>query len=358
MKKSIIFLTILFVSMGSGLMMSDRIIDEIHIVTTVGYDDYKDGKFRGTVVIPVFSPDKKITDVTYTATSSLIYENRRKLNAEASQPLLSGKLEVALFDVELAKRGIFDYIDNLERDPSVGSRVYLAITEGKTEELLNQSYENISIGLYISDLLKQNIKIGNLPKTNLHVFIHHYFADGIDPVLPLFVQKKDKIDIDSLALFKKDKYVGKISYADDAFIFKMLRENFGRGSFTVNEKNKPYAAIEKVESNREFTVKNPRSAPEITIHVKSRGFIREYKGKKIDDKTMAKISKLMEKQIEREGNKLIKKFQELKIDPVGVGLAVKSKTRKWNYKQWEDLYPNAKIKVKAEVLLTESGVIK
>lgn len=123
--KYVIFLILLFISVVVNFGMSKKIIDQIQLVTAVGYD-YVDGdKIKGTVVTPSLQVEGQLLDLIYTTEASTLYEMRAKLNAQASEELFIGKLEVALFNDELARHGIRDNIDYLLRDPNIGTRIYL-----------------------------------------------------------------------------------------------------------------------------------------------------------------------------------------------------------------------------------------
>lgn len=360
MKKIILFFILISVSIFSGLQMSTRIIDKVHIVNVIGYDYVEDDTFRGTVVIPVFKPDKTVENVTFSSEASLVYENRNKLNTQSSRPLLGGKLQVVLFNTELAKHGIIDYLDNLERDPTVGSRVDLAVVEGSANKMLNKDYEGIPTGIYFSSLFEHNIETGSLPRMNLHLFVNRFFAEGIDPILPILTQDEDKIKINGIALFKNDKYVDELGY-HDSIVFIMILEHFTRGTFIIeNPENRDrVAAIEIIESNRKVHIKKHHASdPKLTVHVKASGYIREYNKGLVNEKTMKRLEKKMEKEIETTGEKQIAKFQELNIDPLGLGQAMKNHTRDWNKAKWVDQYPHLDIDVKAEVDLKEAGIIK
>ncbi|WP_419180568.1 Ger(x)C family spore germination C-terminal domain-containing protein [Bacillus salipaludis] len=48
---------------------------------------------------------------------------------------------------------------------------------------------------------------------------------------------------------------------------------------------------------------------------------------------------------------LIQSFQKLKIDPIGLGDEVRSRTRNLNDRKWLTQYPSAKINVKVHVFI-------
>lgn len=357
MIKKFIFIILLTVSIGAALTMSKRIIDDIYLVYAVGYEYVDDNKIRGTVAAPIFKETKKVTNMTFTHVSSLIYENREKIEAEASKPLYSGKLEVALYNTELAENGIFEMVDNLQRDPSVGTRVNLAITHDSTVKILNDSYEEMTTGKYISDMIEQNSKDGNLPITNLKTFTTSYFMDGKDPILPIINKRKDKLQIDGLAIFNEDKMVAEIPFTDSIYL-KALMEDFRRGVAIVNLSEKKRASISGISSNRKFQIINQYSNPKVILSLNLKGFIREYSGKYLSEKIIKEFEKKMGEDFEKKSEEMIQRFQELGADPVGIGEQIRRKTYGFNQKKWDDLYPTVDIKVNAKVEILEHGVVK
>jgi spore germination protein len=75
-----------------------------------------------------------------------------------------------------------------------------------------------------------------------------------------------------------------------------------------------------------------------------------------DPKVVKKIEKSIEKELEKEGMKMIQKFKKLNIDPLGIGEHVRSRTREFNHKEWNDRYQDLDVKVKYHVQITESGI--
>jgi spore germination protein len=68
------------------------------------------------------------------------------------------------------------------------------------------------------------------------------------------------------------------------------------------------------------------------------------------------IERKIEKELNKEGYKLIGKFQKLNIDPIGIGEHVRSRTRAFDHKGWNKNYSGLDIKVKYQVKITESGI--
>ncbi|WP_017755148.1 Ger(x)C family spore germination protein [Calidifontibacillus oryziterrae] len=359
MKKNILFLTLLSICIASGFSMTPRIIDDIFMVMIVGYDYVEENLIKGTVVAPNYKADNTIENIAFTDVSSIVYENRDKLEAKSPRPLISGKLEAALFNSELAERGIIEYVDNLQRDPIIGSRVYLAIFEGSTEKFLQKPRADVPTGVYISRLIEQNNAYDNLPKTNLHIFSYQFFSKGMDPFLPLLKEENDKVAIKGLALFKHDKMVSELPRKDFLY-FRGLYEHFDNGTMFLKLENDDLVFLTTIKSYRDFEVKyaGKQFNPTVTIFIKMEGIVREYTGRKITPKIVKAIEQQINKNIEENANRIVKEFQEVGIDPIGIGDHVRNRNRNWDEKKWKDIYPTVEVNVKAEFEILEHGIIK
>ncbi|KMM36130.1 Ger(x)C family spore germination protein [Guptibacillus hwajinpoensis] len=343
--------------------VQQSILDDIQMVTIIGYDlpdeDKEDGLIKGIAVAPQYLADGKIENNVFVETAKLSKEIRSQYNSKSPKPIVSGKLEVAMFSREIAEtEGVTGLVDTLHRDPSIGSRVFLGIANGDTEELLSTNYGNVDTGTYFQDILKHNSKHGMLPETNLHSFLYSYYSEGSDPFLPILDRDGDKVKITGIGLLDGGKMVSELD-ADNLFTFKILQEKFSSNdSFSVNLDQDKYAAIYNIASKRKIEY-NSREANKIKIRGSILGVIKEYSGKALTPEALKEIEETMEKDIEKRGTKMIQSFQELGIDPISLGNAVRSKTRgEFDRKKWIDEYKNMDISFDMNVKITESGIIE
>ncbi len=339
------------------------ILDDIQLVTIIGYDVPDDEEnhdlIKGVAVAPQYQADGRIDNSVFVQTAELSKEIRSQYNSESPKPFVSGKLQVALFSREVAEtRGIMELVDTLQRDPAIGSRVFLGVVNTDVEELLSANYGNVDTGSFIHDTLNHNSQHGMLPETNLHNFLYYYFSEGHDPFLPLLELDVDKVKIIGIALLKGDKMVGSLD-AKSLFTFKILYEKFSSNdSFTVKLDDGEYAAIYNIASKRKIDI-NKDGSGKIEIHGNILGVIKEYSGEKLTPPVLKDIQKKMKEEIEKKGNNMIDEFQKLEIDPLGLGNSVRSVTRgKFDHEQWMDKYPDMDITFKMNVNVTESGVIE
>ena len=353
MIKTIIILLLFISSILTGCVETD-ILDDLHLDSAIGYDYVDKDLIQATVVVPVYNPDKSISSETFTEISSLSKEILIKIDTKSPKTVETGKLELVLFSNELAGHGIFDLVDNFQRDPNITTNLLLAVVDGESREMLTTHFNNQDTGRYVSQIIEQNTNLGLLPKKNLHQFMYDYYSTGIDPFLPLLKLEKDQITVSGIALFDKDKFVNQIDFSD-LFVFTVLAETSKNGSYKV--RNDTF--VRNLGSKRKFRVSNIKTNPEITVNLQIEGIIRQHSREKIQQKKLYKeVEQQMEQDITEQAEKMIKKFQTLKIDPLGLGEQVRSRTRNWDEKKWIDMYPTINVNVKVDVKITESGVVE
>ncbi|MDX8344551.1 Ger(x)C family spore germination protein [Rossellomorea sp. YZS02] len=353
-------LSIMFILLLSGCsMLPTKIVNEIGMLQGVSYDSADDGEVLGTIVFPIIRKDMSHSEVR-SSIGQTSKEIRTNLNNETRLSLVSGQLRFALYGRTLAEKGINDFVDTLNRDPSIGSIVQVAIVDGSANDLLNSNkLQNENISIYLQELLDHNMESGQLPHTNLQTFLFQLHQIGQDPYLPIMNNVNGNIKITGMAFFRYDKFITSIPM-EDVYSFKTLVDkdkNDGIQGYTFENGDK--VVLETLESKPTYTVNIVQGKPEFTINLKMKTRLLEYapsKGKRqaFDKK---KYKGKIEKQIEEKSNKIITQFKEHNVDPLGLGAKYKEQYRKFNKKQWEAYYPTVPVSVKAKINIQQTGTV-
>jgi spore germination protein len=307
-------------------------------------------------MIPVFKPDKSFGNFTFTAKGKIMRDMLSEMQKTASQPIVGGSLDIALFGEDVAREGILQILDLFLRDPSVGSRVHLAVVDGKAVDIFKGKYGDRGNAAYLSQLIEHNMNEQNLPLSNLHRFLTAYYQKGQDPYLPMFRQiSKNLVIIAGLALFKDEKVVDILS-ENKMFYFKLLVDSNTKGTVKVKDHHGE-STVKSMNAKRKIKL-TKRNPYEFTINMKINGLLTEHQEKTFNQDDIPKVEKQLEKQIVAECTKMIKGFQEKEIDPIGFGHIAKTKTRKFDFNKWNADYKNARFKVNADVKIIEVGVVE
>jgi spore germination protein len=343
-----------------------EILDDLNIETAKGYDTAGEEMITGTAMFLRYMADKKIENITLTATASSTREVLNELEKKAEMPLVRGSLEVVILSEELARKGILDVADSLQRDASVGARVLLLVTPGKAGDILKGDYGIKGNSEYITNLVEHNIQRADLAETNLHLFLFDYYQEGHTPFLPIIQEVDGKVlELKGIALFKEDKLVETLPQKE-MFFFKLLADKYSEGSQVVKLPSKTEemdkfveASIQSLHSKHVINIEHKANPVRMNIKVKLEGIIKEYTGKNLTPAKIEKIEKQLKKDIEEHCTHLLNRFQALGIDPMGLGQRQKHGVRGFDFEKWEtEQYPKAIINVKADVKILEAGTVE
>ncbi|WP_340372387.1 Ger(x)C family spore germination protein [Peribacillus sp. FSL E2-0218] len=343
----------------SACGVEKQILEDILIAEIVGYDDAGEDKIKSTVVVSVPQPGEEadLGKEVYEAISHDINATRQQENAKTPFPIVGGRLTVILYGDELARRGLNDYVDTYRRDPMVGRDLFLAIVDGKAEDVVRMEPKMVRTpGVQVKELIEQNMRT-NLTDVDLHKYLYASHGNGIDPVMPLLEKADDQIIVKGIALFKRDQYIGKYIPYEDGFLFKILSENFKLGSYEIKWKENDYTTIDNVESRVRYRITNANRNPKARIEVELKANLLEVQGfdlnKPVDvNKIEAKAERILGKKL----NEMVTMFQRYNIDPLALGDHAKSKTRNFNRKHWEEVYPHIPIEVDLNIEMIQTGI--
>lgn len=332
-----------------------RVIDDVNIATGFGMDK-SDGQLQGSIMIPVFRADKSIENFTFTAIGKIPRDLVSEMQKKASQPIVGGSLDIALFGEGLAREGIIQVLDVFLRDPTIGARLNLAVVDGKVDDIFKGNYGDRGNHEYLRQLLEQNMKVHNLPRTNLHFFLADFYEEGKDAYLPLLKKTQhDLVNITGIALFKDEKLVD-ILHENKMFYFKLLVDKHTEGSVMVKEEHED-ASVKSISSKH--TIKLIKRNPyKFGVNIKIKGYLTEHQGGGLETNELELIEKQLEKQIVEECTTMIEDFQKKEIDPVGFGHFAQTRTRNFDFNKWQEKYKSAQFKVTSDVHIVQIGVVK
>ncbi|MFP7299670.1 Ger(x)C family spore germination protein [Neobacillus niacini] len=336
-----------------------EILDDISLIEGIGFDYIDEKNILGTVVIPVYLPDEAPRNNIYSAKAEIKKSILQDIQQQTADPIVTGSLSVVLFSKKLTEKvGILPLVDPFQRDPGVGSGLYLAVVDGETKELLGGQYGVRGNATYISKLMEHNIKHEDLPKTNLQLFLADFYQEGKTPYIPQLKKiGKDKMKINGISLLKYGKIVDFIP-SEEMFFFKLLVDKYSEGLHKVEIESGGEAAVRSIHSSHKYTL-TKREPTEITIEIEVDGIINEFTGQELTPKKIHELQQQFREDIQKECLKLIQRFKDKEIDPVGFGHFVKTQTRNFDVKKWrENHYKDLVVKIKTDVKISESGVIE
>lgn len=375
MKKITILIMISFLCSGC---LQKYPIEQLGIITAVGFDPMEEDKLHGTLVMFQFDPTVSHSSYTVESEAHTLKGIRYEANQKTSHKLVSGQVRLEVYQDKLAEKGLTQYLDTVTRDAKMSPMAYLSVSDVPTKDLLKSeiSEDAPNIGKYTQRLIEKSIKSEMIPDATVVAFMREIHDTGIDPVLPLLSLSQGKVVINGLALFHDDRYVGTLE-KDEIFYLKILRRKMKIGELQIKlpsdsmekyYKNRGidnetdgslYVSLHNVKSDVKIEPKkNDPTSYSVTLNMENR-LLELSKSIDLKDKKAIKaLEKQMEIKIEKKLNALLDKLKEKQIDPVGFGQKYNTQHRKNRVTQenWREQIPKLNVDFEVQVKLLRHGI--
>ncbi|WP_017729111.1 Ger(x)C family spore germination protein [Halalkalibacterium ligniniphilum] len=372
MKTIIIVFVVALICCGCS---DKKLLEDVGFIHALALDIHKieefeeDGALQFTVAIPQIEPEAEKDSEVLTTIARSNKEAILNVSRQSERDLVTGQIRNVLYGVNLAKNGLQDQIEALNRDPIFGSRLKISIINGHASELLENEYPaHPRSSKYIDKLLDKEIRNMMVPESRLYQFTRDLYEEGIDPVAPLLKHANDEIVADGIALFKNDQYITKID-PNDARVFFFLKGGSSEGTlhFDMEDpatKKKAQLLYEGIKNRRKINVSNDADGGNIQaeIDINVRGSILEYTGSLnlTDEKDMRKLESMIENHIKEVALRLIRTMQDNEVDSIGIGIFVKNSLsyEQWKQLNWRKAFPTIDVKVNVNAEIKNTGFIK
>ncbi|PLS18252.1 hypothetical protein CVD28_08170 [Bacillus sp. M6-12] len=324
------------------------------------------GKLKVTASIPLKNrrnDQRVITSISKTSKGA-----RMEFKSQTDLHFVKGQLRTVMFGKSLTKHGYTKYFDTLHRDPQVSPRTNVVIVNGNAAKLAAAKYDNKEATFETIDrfIEKQDME-SILPNIDIFQFMRDYYEEGIDPVAPVLIERKDFIDSDGVALFRDDNFITQLDPSMTT-IFLMLRKKINNGQQNFEypapgHKTPEIVALNILHSKRKIKVKetaaNGKIHVQITLDVK--GSIFEYIGEKTLDtkKNQQILTNKMEKSISKDAERIVAFTQEHNVDSLGIGKYVRNSMTysDWKKLDWRKEYPNIKVTCSTNLEIRNYGLV-
>ncbi|PLT32903.1 Ger(x)C family spore germination protein [Bacillus sp. V5-8f] len=358
------WLILLILLTGCG---DQRILEDQAMVQTITYD--LAGKQNGmdqiqvSAALPLAKKEESQKIISTKAKSML--EAQMKASEQTDWDIVHGQLRTVLFGKSVAKKGLSSYCDTLERDPSVGHRTHIMITNGNAAKMLFDNYQQQKGTYeYIDQLIEKESKNNRLPEINSYQFMRDLYDDGIDPVAPQLVKKKKHVEVDGIALFRDDHY---ITYLDSSMgpFYMLLTKTVKKGRLTFTweggkNREAELLTFSITDSDQKIDIKRSVRHPfALVISVNVKGTVLEYMGEGniANPNQHSRIEKKMEKHLKEKMKKVVAFTQKHRVDSLGIGKVVRNSLNyeEWNKLNWRETYSNIPITIHTDVQLRDYG---
>ncbi len=371
---------------------SKKELTDLAFIIAVGLDKTTDGKYVAT--FQVVNPGN-IAGATqqgggsgglpvtlYTSTGDNLVEANRKGSKKISRLLYYAHTNLVVIGEELAKEGISDVFDVVERNPQFRTTATVVIAHHRTaEEILKvlTPIDKIPANKIIKTLQFTEKVWGQNMEVHAGEIIEDFSLAGKEPVISGFrltgdvekgkqqtnvqsIEPNAQLHADELAIFKGGKLIGWMSgeaARGVAWVLNKIRQTVITFDW---EKKKEAVAYKVMRSKTNVTAHMNKGKPVISIHVETEGDIGEtfVPLDLANPKQIVALEKEIQKEIQKEVMKAVKRAQQEKSDIFGFGEVLhRAYPHEWKNikKEWNNQYfPQLEVNVKVDAFIRRTGL--
>ncbi len=384
----IFFEVILILPVLSGCW-NQKEMPDLAFIMAMGVDMGEDKKYDvsfqivnpGNVAAGQSGGGQGLPIVIYTSSGDTLTEAARNATKKVSRRLYYAHTNLVVISEEVAKEGLLDILDALDRDPEFRTTTELLVARGSTARELVSTLtvlDKIPVSKITKQLKSTEAMLGENIKVNIDDLISGIVSTGIEPIMNGYTvigeqENSGKADIlqssrpsaiiaaDGLAIFKDGKLVGWIEN-DKARGVIYIMDKVKSTNIDVNFKGKKNAiSMSQIRSKSKVSVQFKNGRPIINIAIEDEGWISEANTaiNLTDPKVIEKIDKLIEKEIKKQVTASIKDAQKLKTDIFGFGERVhRANPKLWKKIEgnWNEQFADLEVNVKVDSYIRREGV--
>ncbi|WP_078551267.1 Ger(x)C family spore germination protein [Bacillus alkalicellulosilyticus] len=209
-----------------------RELDERSMILGLAIDRGEEKLYKVSIQLPILAeePNSGAEQASrefevFSVESDALWEAFAELESYTPSVLFFGHLKVVAISEELARNGLGDVIDTLDREATVANQVSLIIVEGKAEEFIRTESPLINLpALYLHRFFQADQKISRAERIKLFEFLRDTNMISNAATLPLGRINDESIVIEGLGVFKDYSMVGKLRMVQ-AGVSQLLKNN-------------------------------------------------------------------------------------------------------------------------------------
>ena len=283
-----------------------------------------------------------------------------------------------IFSEEVARKGLLNYIDFLQRDHETRRTTYILIAKGSSAaEMLNATggIEDIPSN-YIERLIEGQKFNSKSLSIRLLDFLKYYYERGKQPVIGI-IQKKEKaikeaggekgkteyeLSVEGAAVFFEEKLVGFLNGMETRGLNFIMGKMYSGIIVSPSPDGEGINSVEILTSGSKNDVEIKGKEAKLKVKINITGMLEEELAKigAKDPEVIEKIEKANSQEVKNEIEGVIGKVQqEYKSDIFGFGEVVHRKyPGEWKkiQKDWNDIFSRAEVNVEVETKITRTGL--
>lgn len=289
------------------------------------------------------------------------YEAFDNLQGSSTYPIRYDLLRAIGFTEDLARDGIEESLDFLERDQNVTNKIFLFITPVDPEKLLNVKMDDEKyLGIWLEDLFifqEQQSKVLSIRSND---YLNERLKGSRISALPIVdiikMPTEERLYISGAAIMEDNKMVGKLS-KEDIPLYKILfrKDRDMIGSFGIKDPNTgANVAVSLIPMKIAERIEVIDGVLTLIYDITAGCSIQSVVGELnlLDSAIRSGLIKATEETISKRSEDFYKKYQEEGIDILDVRLKL---TREYPHMEFdEDIFRSVDIKVHTTIKLDGS----
>lgn len=376
LRKLVVISFAVFLPLVSGCWDA-RDLEELSFPLAFAYDLHRPGSadltdppalpgkkmFDLTTVVPNLVPEATDSVNIETLSGFTIADSRQRRELTDANAYVTGMNRTLVLGEDLARQGLNVYMDVLWRGATITGTMYMAVADGRGEDILKTPTRNYkNIGTYLVSLFTGINERTFIPVTNLLQFYINQ-STGKNPVIPVLKRQGDQVVITGVAIFRKDRMIHRVGI-EDARNLVLLRGTKGRSylPFTAQTDSTTHRGTVLVNNSRKVEYSRSNQGHVFNITIKLQGTLEEHSHQApTDENHLAGIEKTIERQVAGQCERFIDTMQnDFKVDCIDISKYALAQDRKSLSKivDTPDFIRDADIRVKVKVYLENTGEVR
>lgn len=303
------------------------------------------------------------TVVVLSASGRTPPETGARMQAELNRMISFGQTRVQVFGEEYARRGIEEYVDYLRRMPEFRRLMWVAVSEGRAEDVLRARPELERVpALFLNDMIEDAVRAGRLPQTTLGDFLVRLSNPGEEPVAPLIrMVERDHPMLTGLAVFRGPQLVGKLDLPEASTYLHLRGRTRVSEQLTLALPGDRQATATVYGSVSRYLLHSQRGRIHALVRIAMEAELTSLSPglKSSDPSIMRMIEDAGAQEVQRRSRALVKRLQdELHSDILGLGEMVRSRMPAvWaSLPSWPDAFDQAVFDFEVQFHLRRIGM--
>lgn len=364
MEKSKFFIMIIIILILGIVSTGEKgeLVENLEIPVGIGNDLEKSSGFTNynvSILTYAFEEGGNVTSALLSGKAKSIGETREIRQVKSGKKYLLGLERVFVTSEEVAKNGMKDLIDIWLNNPQLNDRSLCVVCKGSPEDIFKYKIKGYTTSAdFIEGMVKSLTQFNFFPmQYSVTDLIVRMDAEGRNAVLPYIELKENGIETTGLAIFKKDKMVGKADLQETRVI-NILKDTNTKGMLTIQKSPTEYINF-YATSKRKVKCYKEGEKFKFVIDLTLNGSIVSnelYKKLYDDSKVLKEFEEDMQKSVEKMCNDSVNKIKfTYQTDVLGLGKFAAAKYGRHTGVDWNEIVCKSDININVKVRVVDQG---